>query len=297
MQTSAPGIAANGQNTDQAWVKLRHPSSLGMAERAIRDSVPLDSRILGVQHVRTAHYVACRVETRDGSWLARVGVTSPSDTAKADNSGFMGTAVTVPTGQQREYVLAREFSFAGVSVTVPAGYTSFEGPLDAHSGLDVLWLPFLQDSGAAVTAEQWAAALVPLHASRPGNELPVFTSRAKSLGRLASWADREAAASAAKEYDERLAELFGAATRWGPVHGDAHCGNILVAAKGPVLFDFDTVCWAPLAWDLTHLLVRAGTDRNTGYTVGEIREAFGFTDQEVDAAVALRLVARRIARA
>ena len=247
-------------------------------------------------HVRTAHYVAYRVEADKGVWLVRIGVTAPSDSAAADNSGTLGTSVNVPTGQNREYRLARDFAAAGSSAIVPERYVAFDGHLDKHTGFDVLWMPFLEGSGVPVTADQWAQALRPLHASYPAGRLPVFTNRAKTMARMDLWQDRDAAAAIGAEYDRAMARLFDVATVWGPVHGDAHSGNVLVSGGKAMLFDFDTVCWAPSVWDLTQLIARAGTDGNTGYTAGELMGAFAFTNDELDAAVKLRLLARRVAR-
>lgn len=38
--------------------------------------------------------------------------------------------------------------------------------------------------------------------------------------------------------------------RWQPVHGDAHLGNALETAGGPVWCDFEDVIRAPVEWDL-----------------------------------------------
>ena len=64
-----------------------------------------------------------------------------------------------------------------------------------------------------------------------------------------------------------------------------------------MLYDFDTSCWAPSVCDLTHLLNRAGTGQNTGYTVAELLDLFPFTDTEVAAAMALRRTAAAVAKA
>lgn len=279
-----------------AWAKLRDPGFRPTAESIIERSAPPGVRITSMTHVRTAHYVAYRVDSVEGTWLVRIGVTAASDSAPADNSGPLGTSVNMPTGQHREYRLARDFAAAGSGAIVPERYVAFDGHLDKHAGIDVLWLPFLEDSGVSVTAAQWGQALLPLHASRPAGRLPVFTNRAKTMARMDLWEDRGAAAEISADYDAAMAKLFDVATVWGPVHGDAHCGNVLVSGGRAMLFDFDTVCWAPLVWDLTHLLTRVGTDRNTGYTAAELKDAFAFTDEEVAAAVELRLVARRVAR-
>lgn len=279
------------------WTQLRDPDFLETVESIIKESAPDGMRITSITHLRTAHYVACRVDSEAGTWLVRAGVSSPSDTASVDNSGYLGTSASVPTGQNREYRLANEFAAAGVSVAVPEHYATFANLIKFDTGVDVLWMPFLKDSLEPVTALQWAKTLLPLHSIRPEYELPVFTNRAKTIARLESMTDRKAAKKFGKEYDSTLERLFRVATQWSLVHGDAHCGNVLVASGKPVLFDFDTVCWAPSVWDLTHLLSRVGTERNTGYTAEELVSAFDFTDEEIDAALDLRSIASRVAKA
>jgi len=41
----------------------------------------------------------------------------------------------------------------------------------------------------------------------------------------------------------------------GPVHGDAHLGNLIPGPDGPVLCDFDSTCFGPREWDLTPMAV------------------------------------------
>ncbi|HVW41607.1 MAG TPA: aminoglycoside phosphotransferase family protein [Amycolatopsis sp.] len=41
----------------------------------------------------------------------------------------------------------------------------------------------------------------------------------------------------------------------GLIHGDAHPGNVIVGADGPVLCDFDSAALGPREWDLTPLAV------------------------------------------
>jgi hypothetical protein len=54
---------------------------------------------------------------------------------------------------------------------------------------------------------------------------------------------------------------------------------------------------APSVWDLNHLLNRAGTGENTGYTAAELAGLFPFTAEEVHAALELRKIDAEIARA
>lgn len=53
---------------------------------------------------------------------------------------------------------------------------------------------------------------------------------------------------------------------------------------------------APSVWDLTHLLNRAGTGVNAGYTAAKLTGLFAFTAAEVSAALELRRVAADIAK-
>lgn len=281
----------------ELWAWLRTTDFLPIGAETIRNTAPPEMQILSVTHVRTGHYAAYKVETSENSWLVRVGLVSPSDSQPANNSAYLGTSTHSPTGQEREYTLARQFAASNVSVATPAHY-AVTSPADAHgAAYDVLWLPFLQDSGVAVTAIQWFETLSPLHNHKSVVELPLFTNREKTMTRLRSFSDREAAAAFAEEYDAGLAHLFEVATQWGVVHGDAHCENILIFDGTPILFDFDTACWAPAVWDLTHLLSRVGTSGNTGYTADELKAVFPFTEEEIAAALRVRDVATRIARA
>lgn len=293
MPVPAPSLTA----TSEAWAQLRSDAFREEGKQIVAHTAPAGVEIDSIEHVRTAHYAAYRAQSGQRSWLVRIGITEAGDTEPADNTGFLGTSLRTPTGQKREYNLARGFASAGVNVAAPERYVRLRGDMDRHAAVDALWLPFIQGSPEPLTAAHWARELKALHSYRPPLDLPVFTNRAKSLARTAAMADRTAGQELAREYDEGLQELFAAATRWSAVHGDAHAGNALTAEGRAVLFDFDTVCWAPSVWDLTHLITRAGTGDDTGFTADEIREAFDFTDEEVDAAVRLRLVAKQIARA
>jgi len=56
---------------------------------------------------------------------------------------------------------------------------------------------------------------------------------------------------------ELEAELAGLCPSlpWGPVHGDAHLGNLIPSPSGPVLCDFDSTCVGPREWDLIPVAV------------------------------------------
>lgn len=271
------------------WDELRSPAFEALAPQVIGGALPPGLEMSAVNHLRTAHYAVYRVAANDGSsWVVRIGLVSDEDDAPADNTGYQGTSVVSPTGQRREMEIARGFAAAGASVSAPSHYIR-------SGGLDVLWAPFLTGTGQPLTAAQWHAALTGLHSYRPAEELPVFTNRAKSFARLDEMPDNLTVALR-NRYDTRMEALFEAATSWSVVHGDAHAGNALNVGGRAVLFDWDTACWAPSVWDLTHLLNRAGTGENTGYTAKDLAALFPFTSAEVDAALALRKVAAEIAR-
>lgn len=106
----------------------------------------------------------------------------------------------------------------------------------------------------------------------------------------------------------RWAAGSGARTRAGSGMGTSpgsrcpRCSSNWTAAPrrsrgAAVLYDLDTACWAPSVWDLTHLLNRAGTGQNTGYTAAELLDLSPITAVEVEAALELRKVAAEVARA
>jgi hypothetical protein len=56
-------------------------------------------------------------------------------------------------------------------------------------------------------------------------------------------------------------------------HGDVHPGNVIMTADGPVLIDWDLLCWAPPGWDHGPMLTWA--DRWCGPTSGSANGAAG----------------------
>lgn len=275
--------------TAAAWERIRSTVFHPDATAIIRDLAPEGPRVLTVDHLRTAHYAVYRVRTEDGAdHVVRIGAVTPEDDAPAENTAFSGTSAVSPSGQLREKAIAEAFAAAGADVIAPDHYVR-------RDGLEALWLPYLHDTGQPVTASQWRRALTGLHAWRPETELPVFTNRAKSFARLEALPEATAI-GLRNRYDTALEALFETATAWSVVHGDAHAGNVINTGGLAVLFDLDTACWAPSVWDLTHLLHRAGTGANTGYTAAELAGLFPFTEAEVGAALELRRVASLIAR-
>lgn len=275
-------------HTVLSWRELRSPDFIPDGADLIREHCPANVEVFSIEHLRSGHYAAYRVQTSDGrQWLVRVGLTDASDLAEVDNTGFLGTAIASPTGQLREMEIANGFASAGAAV-IPA-----EAHLRTPAGFDLLWAPFLHGDEIPLTAAAWHRALTSLYAYRPAIALPVFTNRIKTIGKLAAIPDREAVDDLLRTYDRQLEHLFSVATGWSAVHGDAHGGNALNIDGDALLFDFDTVCWAPSVWDLTHLLTRGGTGVNSGYTAAELIDFFAFEPDEIQAAIDLRLTAKR----
>lgn len=89
--------------------------------------------------------------------------------------------------------------------------------------------------------------------------------------------------------------------RSGPLvvsHGDVHPGNVLVAADGPVLIDWDLLCVGPREWD--HAALATWSDRWGGEPGAYEAFATGYRraiDQQMLEAIAeLRLVAATLMR-
>lgn len=271
---------------EEAWKTLRSEGLTDGIETHIHKQS--EGSVTGVTHIRTAHYVVCRVEMVDGSIkVVRVGVNT-GEPQELKNTALGGTSTFRPEGQWRENGISSALHELGAPTT--------KGTITEDHLYEMLWLPYLEDSKEPATAKQWHSALSRVHSADLGSELPVFTNRVKSLERVERADSAEKARSLAMEYDEAMLELFEVTSRWSLVHGDAHAGNILMNNGELVLIDFDTACWAPTVWDVTHLLNRAGRDGNTGYSVGELLNLFEFSMSEVLAATKLRRIAGEIAR-
>lgn len=272
------------------WRVLRSPYFKSMAQNIIQVRVPFGLTIANCEHVRTAHYAAFKVTTNDGfHWLVRIGVVSETDESPVDNTAYLGTSSYSPSGQLRESVLSRGYRNAGGKVLASFEYNRFEN-------FDVMWTPFVDGTNTNITAAQWHRSLTSLYNYQPDAELPVFTNRAKTMKRLDELEDSAELRTLRTDYDESLEELFEVAGSWSVVHGDAHAGNGLVIDGELFLFDFDTVCWAPSVWDLTHLINRAGDQDNSGYTADELTGLFQFSKEEIAAALKLRKIASTTAR-
>lgn len=88
----------------------------------------------------------------------------------------------------------------------------------------------------------------------PPFELPAFSPFRKMRDRIGRAEDvNERDRRFLAERCERIEEAFATlkpALRAGPIHGDAHRGNVLCENGGPVLLDFEEFAVGPREWDL-----------------------------------------------
>jgi aminoglycoside phosphotransferase (APT) family kinase protein len=82
-------------------------------------------------------------------------------------------------------------------------------------------------------------------------------------------------------------------------HGDVHPGNVMMTDGGPVLIDWDLLCWAPPGWDHGPMMTwRSRWGGNAGeydaYAMGYGRSLVG--DPAAEAYAELRLVAATLMR-
>lgn len=280
------------QCTSDTWSSIQ--SDLFPGSRIAHDlaSACIPGVIRSIRHIRNLGYSLLAVETEDRDFVVRIGARAATDTTPTPGFGPFGVAMREPTGQQREHDLSVLLAQAGAPAVASLGVFQI-------GEFDVMVMPMVAPTTPSpISASQWHRSLSAMWGVPA--DLPVFTAFAKTTRRIQALHDREASAALSDAFRSRLDALLTTATRWGTIHGDAHAGNAFNIDGEAVLYDFDTSCHGPVAWDLTHLLARAGTGPNSGFTTQDILESFrvgdSLTRDEVDAAVALRDVARTVAR-
>ncbi|WP_073480239.1 phosphotransferase enzyme family protein [Streptoalloteichus hindustanus] len=147
--------------------------------------------------------------------------------------------------------------------------------------------------GGRPTAADLARLLRRLHALPPPVPLPPWEPLDDVRRRIADAEelDPDDRAFLERRCAELAAELDG--LEWvfprGPVHGDAHLGNLIPGPDGPVLCDFDSTCVGPREWDLTPIAVGQLRFRRTG-AQEELAAAYGFDVTRWSGFPALRAV-------
>jgi Ser/Thr protein kinase RdoA (MazF antagonist) len=236
-----------------------------MARSTLDDEMTVVSAIcrgLGLGEVtlatlKAAHHTTFLVSPL--SIVARVQSSEPIDAARK-------TAI-------REVAVARHL--AGKSAPALAPLEDIAGPHMVAACVVTLW-PYVRHGRAAEEKDAAVAAttLDCVHRALldySGN-LPTYTGAldhcwsvltdddaCSGLGRQ----DRELLKA---QYRRLRSEADGTASRWIPLHGDPHLGNLLVGEHGPVWLDFEDACLGPREYDIACLPVATWTQ-------------FGDTDQ------------------
>ena len=175
--------------------------------------------------------------------------------------GDVVVRVAVPTAPaERSLELARLLAERGVAVPAPARDDAV-----VVDGFSVTAWEHVEASGDPVDWPGVGAAVRAVHDLDPG-DLPAGLPRPSPLE--LPWWDHEALlAEVEPDLDDEAASGLRAALdrhrgwrdrlvaeRAVVCHGDVHPGNVVQAAVGPVLLDWDLLCLAPPAWDHAPLM-------------------------------------------
>jgi hypothetical protein len=150
------------------------------------------------------------------------------------------------------FLAARGAPVAGPTDELPPGPHQYDGVTVTF------WRHVEHDPDGVVDGRELGESLAALHqdlAAYPG-ELPHLSAhldeaadlcnRVEAAGQLAP-----ADAALLRERIARVRPLLSASgSPEQALHGDAHAGNVLVTAAGPVWTDLEDTCRGPLAWDL-----------------------------------------------
>jgi len=134
-----------------------------------------------------------------------------------------------------------------------------EQPVRAGDHLATVWHD-VPKVGPPPTGADLARLLRLVHElPAPPFELPAWEPLADVRARLADATHLEPTDRAFLERRCDEVEAALATLRYelptGPIHGDAHLGNLIPGPDGPVLCDFDSTCIGPHEWDLMTMAV------------------------------------------
>jgi aminoglycoside phosphotransferase (APT) family kinase protein len=159
---------------------------------------------------------------------------------------------------ERELALARYLAGRGAPAAAPSADLP-PGP-HRHDGLALsLWTHLPHDPDRMPPPEPVGRLLADLHRALRDypDELPVAAPLDDVDGVLAlldrTGGTAEDDLALLRAHRDRLAETLHTSGPTQPLHGDAHPGNLLLTADGPVWNDFEDTWRGPVAWDLACL--------------------------------------------
>jgi phosphotransferase family enzyme len=136
----------------------------------------------------------------------------------------------------------------------------FEQPIRVDGYLATAW-DFVPSADCRPTGRDLAELLVKMHSlAIPAElDLPSWAPLDAVRNRVGEAealdpGDREFLLERCEQVERRLAELEFPRP-WRVVHGDAHLGNVIPSADGPVLCDFDSSGVGPAEWDMVPVAV------------------------------------------
>ncbi|WP_414936504.1 phosphotransferase enzyme family protein [Amycolatopsis sp. cmx-11-51] len=132
-----------------------------------------------------------------------------------------------------------------------------------EDGLPVTFWEFIPEHGEKPTAAEFGKMLHDLHAlPDPSFDLPEFSPMSKFEARISHLDGRlpESDLAFLRSRYEEVSEEFEALEFElppGPIHGDAHPGNVMRSTDGNLyLIDFEDFAYGPREWDAAVLSVR-----------------------------------------
>lgn len=159
----------------------------------------------------------------------------------------------------REVAIARHLLRLGAPAVAPASEPS-PRPYEIDGCIVSLWAFVDHRPAKEPDASAAGAALQALHAALASYVEPLPPYR-EVVADCAALADDECAMAAAHPDDRLLLaglvragleRLPADSDRWIALHGDAHLGNVLMTAAGPIWTDLEAVCRGPPEWDLAN---------------------------------------------
>lgn len=164
-------------------------------------------------------------------------------------------------GAVRELAVARHLARRGAPALAPLG-DKLAGPYAAASSIVTLW-PYVEHERTADEADAAlaAATLDSVHQCLLNyhGKLPPYTRALDRCwdvlanGRVSTTLADDDRDLLEAQYLRLRQEVEATASRWVPLHGDAHLGNLLLGRRGPIWTDFEDACLGPCEYDIAGL--------------------------------------------